>query len=232
MLCTPDPAFAARRPSESSDSEGPTMKSTLAFRRPVHRLRSSLDDPLKLPQPISSSGYASSPMTSFDTDFELQREISHQAESSHPVPKKFVKRPRSPSRWNLFEGSTPTQQPKQSDKASAIVKPVEKKSLAHYAMMDSSEQEDSESMDIQDVLRFAEVYGKSPSVGGTSDLSQGTPEMRSSTYSPVRPAAPAQPPRRESIEIETKPRLPVPQQTLMSKKPTVQPPLTSTTAGR
>ncbi|ENH66684.1 hypothetical protein FOC1_g10001057 [Fusarium oxysporum f. sp. cubense race 1] len=198
MLCTPDPAFAARRPSESSDSEGPTMKSTLAFRRPVHRLRSSLDDPLKLPQPINSSGYASSPMTSFDTHFELQLEISHQAESSHPVPKKFVKRPRSPRRWNLFEGSTPTQQPKQSDKASAIVKPVEKKSLAHYAMMDSSEQEDSEPMDIQDVLRFAEVYGKSPSVGGTSDLSQGTPEMRSSTYSP----------------------------------PTVQPPLTSTTAGR
>ncbi|KAJ9413564.1 hypothetical protein FOXG_14197 [Fusarium oxysporum f. sp. lycopersici 4287] len=226
------PAFAARRPSESSDSEGPTMKSTLAFRRPVHRLRSSLDDPLKLPQPINSSDYASSPMTSFDTHFELQREISHQAESSHPVPKKFVKRPRSPRRWNLFEGSTPTQQPKQSDKASAIVKPVEKKSLAHYAMMDSSEQEDSESMGIQDALRFAEVYGKSPSVGGTSDLSQGTPEMRSSTYSPVRPAAPAQPPRRESIEIETKPRLPVPQQTLMSKKPTVQPPLTSTTAGR
>ncbi|KAG6988712.1 hypothetical protein FocnCong_v001847 [Fusarium oxysporum f. sp. conglutinans] len=232
MLCTPDPAFAARRPSESSDSEGPTMKSTLAFRRPVHRLRSSLDDPLKLPQPINSSDYASSPMTSFDTHFELQREISHQAESSHPVPKKFVKRPRSPRRWNLFEASTPTQQPKQSDKASAIVKPVEKKSLAHYAIMDSSEQEDSESMDIQDVLRFAEVYGKSPSVGGTSDLSQGTPEMRSSTYSPVRPAAPAQPPRRESIEIETKPRLPVPQQTLMSKKPTVQPSLTSTTAGR
>ncbi|KAI3567976.1 hypothetical protein IWW34DRAFT_905794 [Fusarium oxysporum f. sp. albedinis] len=184
MLCTPDPAFAARRPSESSDSEGPTMKSTLAFRRPVHRLRSSLDDPLKLPQPINSSDYASSPMTSFDTHFELQREISHQAESSHPVPKKFVKRPRSPRRWNLFEASTPTQQPKQSDKASAIVKPVEKKSLAHYAIMDSSEQEDSESMDIQDVLRFAEVYGKSPSVGGTSDLSQGTPEMRSSTYSP------------------------------------------------
>ncbi|EWZ78860.1 hypothetical protein FOWG_16925 [Fusarium oxysporum f. sp. lycopersici MN25] len=223
MLCTPDPAFAARRPSESSDSEGPTMKSTLAFRRPVHCLRSSLDDPLKLPQPINSSDYASSPMTSFDTHFELQREISHQAESSHPVPKKFVKRPRSPRRWNLFEASTPTQQPKQSDKASAIVKPVEKKSLAHYAIMDSSEQEDSESMDIQDVLRFAEVYGKSPSVGGTSDLSQGTPEM---------PAAPAQPPRRESIEIETKPRLPVPQQTLMSKKPTVQPSLTSTTAGR
>ncbi|KAG5777876.1 hypothetical protein H9Q73_008448 [Fusarium xylarioides] len=239
MSRTPHPAFGARRPSESSDSEGPTMKSTLAFRRSVHRLRSSPDDPLKLPQPINTSGYASSPMTSFDTSvmsdeshFELQREISHEAQSSHPAPKKLVKRPRSPRKWNLFGRSTQTQQPKQSEKVSATVKPVEKKPLAFYAMMDSSEQEDSEPMDIQDVLRFAEVYGKSPSVGGTLELSQGTPEMRSSTNSPVRPAEPARPPRRESIEMKTKPRLPVPQQTLMSKKPTLQPPSTSTTAGR
>ncbi|CVK97129.1 uncharacterized protein FMAN_11335 [Fusarium mangiferae] len=239
MSRTPHPAFGARRPSESSDSEGPTMKSTLAFRRSVHRLRSSPDDPLKLPQPINTSGYASSPMTSFDTSvmsdeshFELQREISHEAKSSHPAPKKLVKRPRSPRKWNLFGRSTQTQQPKQSEKVSATVKPVEKKPLAFYAMMDSSEQEDSEPMDIQDVLRFAEVYGKSPSVGGTPELSQGTPEMRSSTNSPVRPAEPTQPPRRESVEMKTKPRLPVPQQTLMSKKPTLQPPSTSTTASR
>ncbi|KAF5605281.1 hypothetical protein FPCIR_496 [Fusarium pseudocircinatum] len=239
MSRSPHPAFGARRPSESSDSEGPTMKSTLAFRRSVHRLRSSPDDPLKLPQPINTSGYASSPMTSFDTSvmsdeshFELQREISHETKSSHPAPKKLVKRPRSPRKWNLFGRSTQTQQPKQSEKVSATVKPVEKKPLAFYAMMDSSEQEDSEPMDIQDVLRFAEVYGKSPSVGGTPELSQGTPEMRSSTYSPVRPVEPARPPRRESIEMKTKPRLPVPQQTLMSKKPTLQPPSTSTTAGR
>ncbi|KAH7183743.1 hypothetical protein BKA60DRAFT_549126 [Fusarium oxysporum] len=117
MLCTPDSAFAGRHPSESSDSEGPTMKPTLAFRRSVHRLRSSQDEPLKLPQPINSSGYASSPMTSLETQFELQREISHQAKSSRPVPKKLVKRPRSPRKWNLFGRSTPTPQPKQSENA-------------------------------------------------------------------------------------------------------------------
>ncbi|KAF4960992.1 hypothetical protein FGADI_642 [Fusarium gaditjirri] len=239
MSRTPHPAFGARRPSESSDSEGPTMKSTLAFRRSVHRLRSSSDDPLKLPQPINTSGYASSPMTSFDTSvmsdeshFELQREISHEAKSSHPAPKKLVKRPRSPRKWNLFGRSTQTQQPKQSEKVSATVKPVEKKPLAFYAIMDSSEQEDSEPMDVQDVLRFAEVYEKPPSVDGTPELSQGTPEIRSSTNSPVRPAEPARPPKRQSIEMKTKPQLPVPQPTLMSKKPTLQPPSTSTTSGR
>ncbi|KAG4257594.1 hypothetical protein FPRO03_13856 [Fusarium proliferatum] len=98
--------------------------------------------------------------------------------------------------------------------------------------MDSSEQKESEPMDIQDILRFAEVHGKSPSVGGTPELSQGTPEMRSSTNSPVRPAEPTQPPRQESVEMKTKPRLPVPQQTLMSEKPTLQPLSTSTTASR
>jgi hypothetical protein len=185
MSRTPHPAFGDRRHSQSGDSEDPTMKSTLAFRRSVHRLRSSPDDPLELPQPTNTSVCASSPMTSFDTSFmsdeshfELQREICHEAKFSHPAPKKLVKWPRSPRKWNLFGRSTQTQQPKQSEKVSATVKPVEKKPLAFYAKMDSSEQEDSEPMDIQGVLRFAEVYGKLPSVNGTPELSQGTPEMR------------------------------------------------------
>ncbi|KAF5966796.1 hypothetical protein FCOIX_12320 [Fusarium coicis] len=145
---------------------------------------------------------------------------------------KAPKNPRLPRMWNLFGRSARTQQPTQSKKVSTTVKSAGKKPVAFYAMTDSSEQEDSEPMDIQDVLRLAEVYGKSPSVGGTPELSQGTPEMRSSTNSPVRSAEPTQPPRRESVEIKTKPRLPVPQQTLMSKKPTLQPLSTSTTASR
>ncbi|KAK7570590.1 hypothetical protein V3481_017053 [Fusarium oxysporum f. sp. vasinfectum] len=99
-------------------------------------------------------------------------------------------------------------------------------------MKDSSDQEDSEPMDVQNVLRFAEVYGKSPSVVRTPELPQGTPEMRSSTNSPVWLVKPAQPPSRESIDTKIKPQLPVLQQTLMSKKSTLQLPSTSTTAGR
>ncbi|KAF4946158.1 hypothetical protein FSARC_14260 [Fusarium sarcochroum] len=239
MSRTPHPAFSPRRPSESSDSDGPAMKSTLAFRRSIQRLRSSPDDPLKLPQPINTSGYSSSPMTSFDTSimsddshFELQREMSHEAKSSHPVPKKLIKRPRSPRKWNLFGRSTQNQQSsKQNEKVSATVKTVEKKPLAFYAMMDSSEQEDSEPMDIQEVLRFAEVYGKSPSIG-TPELSQGTPEMRSSTNSPARPAEPVRVPRRESNDFKNKPRLPVPQQTATPKQPSLQSTSTNISAGR
>lgn len=223
------PAFGARRPSESSDSEGPAMKSTLAFRRSVQRLRASPDDPLKLPQPINTSGYASSPMTSFDTSimsddshFELQREISYEVKS-HPAPKKLVKRPRSPRKWNLFGRSSQSQQNKQGEQVSATVKVVEKKPLAFYAMMDSSEQEDSEPMDIQDVLRAAEVYSKSPSVGNTPELPQGTPEMRSSSDSLARPAAPVLSSRRASAEIRAKTWVPVIQHGAAPKKLTLQP---------
>ncbi|KAF5229505.1 hypothetical protein FANTH_14181 [Fusarium anthophilum] len=48
MTHTPHPAFNACRPFETSDFKGPTIKSTLASRRSVHRLGSSSDDPLKL----------------------------------------------------------------------------------------------------------------------------------------------------------------------------------------
>ncbi|KAF4983389.1 hypothetical protein FZEAL_1118 [Fusarium zealandicum] len=197
MSRTPHPAFSSRRPSESSDSEGPVMKPTIASRRSVHRLRSSPDNPLRLPQPINTSGSTTSPMTSFDTSVmsdeslqELQREITREANPAHPAPKKLVKRSRSPRKWNLFGRSTQNQDvSKQNEKVAATVKIVEKKPLAFYAMMDSSEQEDSEPMDVQEVLRYAEVYGKSPSIGGTPELSQGTPEMlQIMTSSPSRQA--------------------------------------------
>ncbi|EEU41868.1 uncharacterized protein NECHADRAFT_96869 [Fusarium vanettenii 77-13-4] len=185
MSRTPHPAFSPRRPSESSESDVVTMNSTIAFRRSVQRLRASPEDPLRLPHPINTSGTATSPMTSFDTSvmsddshFELQREISREARPAHPAPKKLVKRPRSPRKWNLFGRSTSGQQvPQQSEKVAATVKIVEKKPMAFYAMMDSSEQDDSEPMDVQEVLRYAEVYGKSPSLGGTPEPPQETPEV-------------------------------------------------------
>ncbi|KAH7152928.1 hypothetical protein EDB81DRAFT_437947 [Dactylonectria macrodidyma] len=184
MSRTPNPAFGSRRPSDSSDSEGVTMKSTLAFRRSVHRLRSSPDDPLRLPQPINTSETSTSPMTSFDmsvmsdeSHFELQREISIDAKPAHPAPKKLTKRSRSPRKWNLFGRSQNAQNSKKNEPVAATVKVVEKKPVAFYAMMDSSEQDDSEPMDVQEVLRRAEVYGRSPSNSGTPDIAQGTPEI-------------------------------------------------------
>ncbi|KAH6889890.1 hypothetical protein B0T10DRAFT_572046 [Thelonectria olida] len=182
MSRTPHPAFGYRRPSDSSDSEGITMKQSLAFRRSVHRLRSSPDDPLRLPQPINTSGNTTSPLTSFDTSilsdeshFELQREISRDINSAHPAPKKLVKRSRSPRKWNLF-GRSQNDSPKKGEPVKATVKVVKEKPVAFYTMMDSSEQEDSEPMDVQEVLRRAEVYGKSPSALAPAPVPQPAPK--------------------------------------------------------
>lgn len=208
MSRTPHPAFSHRRPSDSSDSEGLTMKPNLAFRRSVHRLRSSPDDPLRLPQPINTSEATTSPMTSFDTSllsdeshFELQREISRDINSAHPAPKKLVKRPRSPRKWNLF-GRSQNDSPKKGSAVKATVKVVREKPVAFYTMMDSSEQEDSEPMDVQEVLRRAEVYGKSPSVSA--------PEIKQTTSQFPKPPT-------------TKPQLRQPRQGASSVKPNAPP---------
>ncbi|KAF7556627.1 hypothetical protein G7046_g6251 [Stylonectria norvegica] len=172
MSRTRQPSFGHRRPSDSSDSEGVTMKSTLAFRRSVQRLRSSPENPLRLPQPINTSANSTSPMTSFDTSVmsddsysELRREVSRHEDPAHPIPKKLTKRSRSPRKWNLFSRSQAQPEFKHNEKVTATVKAVEKKPVAFYTLMDSSEQEDSDTMDVHEVLRRANVYGDSPSVG-------------------------------------------------------------------
>ncbi|KAF7548241.1 hypothetical protein G7Z17_g7188 [Cylindrodendrum hubeiense] len=214
MSRTPISSFGYRRPSDSSDSEGITMKSTLAFRRSVQRLQSSPDDPLRLPQPINTSETSTSPMTSFDmsvmsdeSHFELQREISHEAKPTQPAPKKLTKRSRSPRKWNLFGRSQNNQNSKKSEAVAATVKVVEKKPVAFYAIMDSSEQEDSEPMDVQEVLRRAEVYGKSPSLAGTPDIIQSTPEIpHPSTRTPPQLE---QTIRRDVVKPTSKARIPL-----------------------
>lgn len=165
MERTPYPASTVRRPSDSSDSDGITMQSTLAYRRSVQRLRLSPDNPLRLPQPINTSGGTTSPMTSFDTSvmsdepsYETRQEVSHDKNPAHPAPRKLVKRTRSPRKWNLFSRSQNQPEPKKNEKVTATVQAVEKKPVAFY-MMDSSEQEDNETMDVQEVLRRANVYG-------------------------------------------------------------------------
>ena len=174
----PSTGSRSRRPSDSSDSDGVTMKTTLAFRRSVQRFRSSPDSPLRLPQPINTSGSTTSPMTSFDTSvmsedshIEFQQEVSRGRENPHPAPKKLTKRARSPRKWNLFSRSQsrPKKNEEQDARVAATVTPVDKKPMAFYTMMDPSEQEqDSDVADIQQILRNADVYMSTPSLLGSS----------------------------------------------------------------
>ncbi|KAI1849383.1 hypothetical protein JX266_004878 [Neoarthrinium moseri] len=168
----PRDSVRSRRPSEASESDGVTMKSTLAFRRSVQRLRSSPDqEPLKLPRPINTRGITSPSLASvattiFTDDSLALSEAEHQpaklnASEASGAPKKLTKRVKSPRKWNLFGRShNQSAKSKKNDEAAAVtaaVKVAPTKPVAFYTMMDSSEQEDSEEQDMGQILREAEV---------------------------------------------------------------------------
>lgn len=181
--------LGSRRPSDSSESEAIYMRPNLAQRRSVQRLRTSPDSPpLRIPQPINTSGATASPMTSFDTSIlsddshlDLQREISRGSIDPHPAPKKLVKRTRSPRKWKLFSRSPDKATPKERDeKVAATVNVVEQKPVAFYTMMESSDPEEDEVLDIREVLQNADVYMspvQAETMPGLANSAAATPEL-------------------------------------------------------
>ncbi|KAK3359892.1 hypothetical protein B0T25DRAFT_113099 [Lasiosphaeria hispida] len=166
------PSLSSRRPSDSSDSEALAMKSTLAFRRSVQRVQSGEQDPLRIPRPIVTRSQAiSSSITSLDASIisddslfdpsaeatRVSRELASTAILSGP--KKLLKRARSPRKWNFFgrsQSQPPTETKNDTSKTvAATVKVVQAKPVAFYTLMDSSEQEDADTPDLEEVLREA-----------------------------------------------------------------------------
>ena len=77
-------------------------------------------------------------------------------------PRKLEKRPKSPRKWNFFHRSQPTSKPTEEAVADSAVQvtlgrqPL--KAIPHYAMLDSSDEpEDADGVDLEDLLRDAEV---------------------------------------------------------------------------
>lgn len=197
----PRDSLQSRRPSEGSDSDAPAVKSTLAYRRSLQRLRSSPDQqPLRLPKPIVTNGIAPAALGSIETTLptddsfaESHTEVG-QEKGQHPTPKKLTKRPKSPRKWNLFSRSLNRSAPtlkkvEESAPVAATVKTVQSKPVAFYTMMDNSEQEDNAAeRDMATILREAEVLP------------------------PVQPAA-------EKQAHESKPSLGIEQKVLHERKP-------------
>ncbi|KAK3939578.1 hypothetical protein QBC46DRAFT_263028 [Diplogelasinospora grovesii] len=168
---------SSRRPSDSSDSEALAMRSTLALRRSMQRLKTGEKDPPRIPKPIVTRPQVISPtsITSLDASTVMSDDsmfdpphtmdsfrAGKEAESapSLTAPKKLMKRARSPRKWNIFgrSQSQPAAVDKKADTERAVVaavKVVEKKPVAFYTMMDSSEQEDGDTPDLDEVLREA-----------------------------------------------------------------------------
>lgn len=172
----------SRRPSDSSDHEVLAMKSTLAFRRSVQRAQTGDQDAARVPRPIVTRAQTMSPsMTSLDTsimsdDSYLEAPVDKSrhdtASSSGSGPKKLLRRARSPMKWNFFgrSNSQPATEAKKKDTSKTMAaavkvvpsKPAPSKPVAFYTMIDSSEQEDGESPDLEEVLREARSIATPP----------------------------------------------------------------------
>lgn len=156
-----------RLPSDSSDSDVLSMKPTLAYRRSLQRLKNADQANMRLPKPIVVRNGSTTPaITSHDTSllsddstFSSRPSMTH-ARNESPVPKKLTKKPKSPRKWNIFgrSSSQPADKKKQPEprKVSAPVKQVQQKPVAFYTMIDSSEREDNDLPDVEDVLREAQ----------------------------------------------------------------------------
>lgn len=163
---TPKPAVGHRRmPSDSSDSDVLTMKSTLAFRRSMQRLKAPDQEKARLPKPITvpkgtitpSMDSRDTTLFSDDSTFSLRRPpLQLRTDSDKSTGKKLKKQPKSPRKWNIF-GRTTTSKKKQPEEpqVSAAVKVVQKQPMAFYTMIDNPEQDVDEVADVEDVLREA-----------------------------------------------------------------------------
>lgn len=173
---TPAPRPGHRRLlSDSSDSDVLTMKSTLAYRRSIHRLDKAAGDQagVRLPKPITVlPGVATPSVNSYDTTllsddstFSTRPPIAGgRKDAEIKAAKKLTKRPKSPRKWNIFgrsENKTAASKKKQPEaqgsQVSATVKVVQKQPMAFYTMIDSSEQEEDGFADVEDVLREAKI---------------------------------------------------------------------------
>jgi hypothetical protein len=196
------PSIGSRRPSDSSDSEALAMKSTLAFRRSMQKLKSGDQPAPRLPKPIVTRPRVISPsVTSLDASIMSDDSVfsplpqptrgrtQASAATATANPKKLTKRVRSPRRWNFFgrSQSQPATANKNAEPAAstvtAAVQAVQSKPAAFYTM-DFSEQEDTDAPDLEALVR--EARGMASPFSGTSSPSGRRPSASESLASETR----------------------------------------------
>ncbi|TVY90996.1 hypothetical protein LAWI1_G007069 [Lachnellula willkommii] len=148
-----------RQPSDSSDDG--IHNSSLAFRRSMQRLNHSTGA-LHLPPPINIPSRGVSPaMSSMDASIlsdesQIEMKVGRGRKDQPKKPKKLEKRAKSPRKWNFFHRSQPTSKSKDEPAMSVTVGKPPAKTVPHYAMLDSSdEQQDPDAVDLEDILRDA-----------------------------------------------------------------------------
>ena len=153
--------------TQSLASIDASKKPTLAARRSLHRSQPFSElEPIKIPTPINTSNLApAAPLNSYETMLSaalqtdstpiLTDDISEGREGNWFKAKKTERRARSPRKWNFFQrANVAAKEEINTDfvKEHGDVKEVsvtvarlpESRSVAHYAMLDSFDQEDSD----------------------------------------------------------------------------------------
>ncbi|RDL41121.1 S-adenosyl-L-methionine-dependent methyltransferase [Venustampulla echinocandica] len=151
-----------RRPSDSSD-DVISNTSSLAFRRSVLRLNNSTST-LNFPRPLNLPTRGTSPamssidasIMSDDSQLDMKAQVGRGRKAPATKPKKLEKRAKSPRKWNFFHRSQPSTKPKAETSVQVSVKPATAKAIPHYAMLDSSdEQQEPDIVALEDILRDA-----------------------------------------------------------------------------
>ncbi|KAI9817895.1 MAG: hypothetical protein M1827_001014 [Pycnora praestabilis] len=162
------PTVLRRQSPASIEIAQPSKTPTLAARRSLYRSQVFNEkEPLKIPAPINTAVAPPSPsMNSYDTgqysipqtDSTLPQaeDISEGKEGNWLKPKKQQKRPKSPGKWNFFQRlqNSPPKTSNPSDVPVVVARLPTPRPIAHYAMMDSSEQIDTDNL--EDILQEVE----------------------------------------------------------------------------
>ncbi|KAH6648937.1 hypothetical protein BKA67DRAFT_538945 [Truncatella angustata] len=217
----PRDSLRSRRPSDNSDSEAVIMKSTLAYRRSVQRLRTSPDQkPLSIPQPINTRSTSSPSLASVDTIFTddsvAVSDFQPPQVEVATAPKKLTKRAKSPRKWNIFGRTQPKVAKREAEvPVAAPVKIATSKPVAFYTMMDASDPDDSEEKELGEILRDAEVlvppgllpppivrldHQRQPSIGSQRSVDQTTLEIKATPTQTQTPSVMTEPPIAPHIE--------------------------------
>ena len=148
----------------------PAKKATLAVRRSFHRSQLFKQaEPIKIPAPIDTRVLEPSPsLDSYntmhlavprtDSTIILTDDLSEGHEGNWLKPKKLEKRPKSPKKWNFFQRAQnspkrheitryPDESASNLDLPVTISRLTEPRSVAHYAMIDTPEQEKSDPLE-------------------------------------------------------------------------------------
>ncbi|TGO52037.1 hypothetical protein BOTNAR_0337g00020 [Botryotinia narcissicola] len=156
-----------RRPSDSQD-EDDSKKPSIAFRRSIQRLNSATAT-INIPQqlhittkvPSSSISSLDPSLMSGESQLELEDEAERGRQAQLKKPAKLEKRARSPRKWNFFHRhATKPESEIKSDAVPVTIGRQPVKPIPHYAMFEfSDEPEDTDSVDLAEILRDSEVVG-------------------------------------------------------------------------